>query len=606
MMTLCGGAAIIGRVWSVVVRLMCRAPWAAMVFVCSPLNVGAAGLSPDAQEAVEKGQVAAAENQYRLAVRYFREALKASPEAPELFGYLGISESNIPGHELRAICWYAAYLAKNPRAKNIEQVRREINTLEVKGRANQGQMIQLVRELADKLPDAASRARGRVEWARLLADEGDLAAARNVVTSLSGEDRDSALGAIAVAQAASGDLPGAMETVKGISHNHDAMRDYASREGLDTIREMIAAGDIQGAKASALLLSPGSYQNTARHDIAVAQAKSGDMAGAHETRKLIDDQATGGRTFLDVAVIAANNGKLLEVGGKMVEVKAELHSGLDWVWRRQSKDPTAEGVEVAGRIGGAFARIGDLATAREIWKRCREHAAAMADVGDRYRAYRWLAEIQYQSADLAAGRATMQLLTDAINALGDARSKFHSLMDMADLYRDVHDISGLRSAMARAVEVLEDSYYQKQPRGNCSERSQVADYLVFCGDLAEARAMVNLALSEVQEKRLTEGERAACNDRVAAVMKAIEHGGRGPAPRLAPGDPITAPWWLSKLDEIDNAQYDDIYAYLKTVISSDPSRSFYATTSAISDVIATQNEIERVLRRQLGDRRLRR
>ncbi len=70
------------------------------------LLVSAAGsraeLAPDAQQAISKGIIAARQQDYLLAIRYFQDARKIAPDAPEIYYDLGLAESKIPGCELGA------------------------------------------------------------------------------------------------------------------------------------------------------------------------------------------------------------------------------------------------------------------------------------------------------------------------------------------------------------------------------------------------------------------------------------------------------------------------------------------------------------------------
>ena len=76
---------------------------AALLFI---LTVGQlhAQLPPDAQAAMQKGILAAKEQEWEIAIQSFQEARKTAPNAPELFYNLGLAESKIPGRELRAAC----------------------------------------------------------------------------------------------------------------------------------------------------------------------------------------------------------------------------------------------------------------------------------------------------------------------------------------------------------------------------------------------------------------------------------------------------------------------------------------------------------------------
>src|SRR6266699_1493919 len=78
-------------------------PFAALAQTNAPAPLPAA-----AQEALNKGIIAAKVPDYLLAIRYFEEARKLAPQAPVIFMNLGLAESKIPGRELRAIAWFGA------------------------------------------------------------------------------------------------------------------------------------------------------------------------------------------------------------------------------------------------------------------------------------------------------------------------------------------------------------------------------------------------------------------------------------------------------------------------------------------------------------------
>src|ERR1700720_475136 len=80
-------------------------------------------LSPEAQAAVDKGVLAAKQQDFLLAVRYFQDARKLAPQAPEIYFDLGLAESKIPGRELRSVAWFGAYLAVSPNAANAAAVK---------------------------------------------------------------------------------------------------------------------------------------------------------------------------------------------------------------------------------------------------------------------------------------------------------------------------------------------------------------------------------------------------------------------------------------------------------------------------------------------------
>ena len=84
-------------------------PYAAQAQTSAPAATPAP-LAPEAQDALKKGIIAAQQQDYMLAIRYFQDARKLAPDDPEIYKDLGLAESKIPGRELRAIAWFGAYL----------------------------------------------------------------------------------------------------------------------------------------------------------------------------------------------------------------------------------------------------------------------------------------------------------------------------------------------------------------------------------------------------------------------------------------------------------------------------------------------------------------
>lgn len=108
-------------------------------------------LPPEAQASFDKGVIAAKQQDYLLAIRYFQEARKVAPDAPELFYNLGLAESKIPGRELRSMAWFGAYLAADPNAPNAAAIKNAINELEVKSQSNIRHYIDALKVIAPTL-----------------------------------------------------------------------------------------------------------------------------------------------------------------------------------------------------------------------------------------------------------------------------------------------------------------------------------------------------------------------------------------------------------------------------------------------------------------------
>ena len=179
-----------------------------------------APLPSAAQEALNKGIIAARVPDYPLAIRYFEEARKLAPQAPVIFMNLGVAESKTPGRELRAIAWFGAYLAASPDAPNAAAVKEQIAVLEVRNQSNLSRLIKTVQDAAVKLPATTYRdglffVNGSLPPVAILwAKAGDIKAALKVAELLEIKNnvKASTQRDISNAQAASGDIAGAQRT----------------------------------------------------------------------------------------------------------------------------------------------------------------------------------------------------------------------------------------------------------------------------------------------------------------------------------------------------------------------------------------------------------
>jgi hypothetical protein len=254
-----------------------------------------APLPPEAQAGVDKGVLAAKQQDFVLAIRYFQDARKLAPRAPEIYYDLGLAESRIPGRELRAIAWFGAYLTANPTAVNVAAVNDFISGLQIK---NQGNINRLIKTAQDAASQPGNE--GHLDdVARLWLETGDLAAAlKTADLNHSATDSDTiasnkgrALNNIAEAQAKAGDTAGARKTFEAALQTGELIQETYIKGSLqqDIARAQARAGDIAGAQKSATLINYGAFSGSEgvkskfQSFIAETQAESGDIAGAKET-----------------------------------------------------------------------------------------------------------------------------------------------------------------------------------------------------------------------------------------------------------------------------------------------------------------------------------
>ena len=259
----------------VVVSLLLVAP----LFVLAQTTAPSA-LPPAAQEALDNGIIAAKVPDYVLAIRYFEDARKIAPDAPVIHFNLGLAESKMPGRELRAICWFSAYLAAEPNATNAGSIREQIAMLRIK---SQSDLAKLLRTLEDSTQKDDIKISEVIE---LLAGSGDFENALRLAVLPSGEYfRADALRAIGAAQVRAGDMAAGLETIGSIQ-----VPIYQNKAFLNIADLQHEQGDVAGlgrslasARRAVEQISEPSQKCDELRDLARFQIKIGDLAGARNT-----------------------------------------------------------------------------------------------------------------------------------------------------------------------------------------------------------------------------------------------------------------------------------------------------------------------------------
>jgi hypothetical protein len=230
----------------------------------------------EAGQALEKGRLAAQQQDWKLAIRYFEEARKASPYAPQVFFNLGLAESKIPGRELRAMAWFKGYLELVPKAANAPQVRNQLTLLEVSAESTMGKIIDQARQMIPKFPDEDSRtsALSRIAVAQIKA--GDREGGRQTASSLPRKEVSS-IQSIAVALAETGDMKGAQDLVYSLE----------SRSSSSAFKQLAViqakTGDIKGAQESLEKISSELEKYHSLMALAEAHFKAGNQSVALQT-----------------------------------------------------------------------------------------------------------------------------------------------------------------------------------------------------------------------------------------------------------------------------------------------------------------------------------
>ncbi|MBP6005205.1 MAG: hypothetical protein KA746_17385 [Pyrinomonadaceae bacterium] len=358
-------------------------------------------LPPAAQEAVNKGVIAAKVPDYLLAIRYFEEARKIAPDAPIIYLNLGLAESKIPGRELRAIAWFGAYLTANPTAQNAAAVREQITVLDVKNQSNVSRLIMLAQEAAKQLPY-----RDLGEIARLWWKTGDNAAALKMIVSDQNHislDRKSLLNDIVVSQVELRDITAAQKTADLIEYD----KYYMSRARLAIAEAQVDAGDFAGAQRNIDLIQQAEIKSSALKDFAEGQIRTGDIAGgqrtlaiALKTAGLIENPFDKTPALADLALAQAKSGDIVGARATFVEAQktAELiKEAPHKAWRQFE-------------IADAQIRAGDKVAATETLASSLKTTDLVSDKQWKLILLRDIAEVQAKSGDFAGALKIADLL----------------------------------------------------------------------------------------------------------------------------------------------------------------------------------------------------
>jgi hypothetical protein len=101
-----------------------------------------ATLTPEAEQALNRGLAATRQQDWDLAIKYFKEAQKASPLAPETIFNLALAYDKADGCDLFAAAYYRAYLVAVPEEEDKDKIEARINELVLHAKATTTQLIR--------------------------------------------------------------------------------------------------------------------------------------------------------------------------------------------------------------------------------------------------------------------------------------------------------------------------------------------------------------------------------------------------------------------------------------------------------------------------------
>ncbi|WP_332776321.1 hypothetical protein [Polaromonas sp.] len=552
-------------------------------------------LPPAAEEALNKGIIAAKVPDYLLAIRYFEEARKLASQAPVVYLNLGLAESRIPGRELRAMAWFGAYLAAYPDAPNAAAVKEQIGVLEVRNQSNTSRLIQTLQDSPYKDFQAV---------AKLWADSGDIATALKTA-SLAGEVYGgSAQGYIAAVQAKAGDTAGALKTA-GIV----VRPDYRSDAFLGIAAIQIERGDLSSAETSIALARsaadqiPGGQTKWGKlQAIAKLQIEAGKMDAAQATLRTA-------LTAVDLIVIPAESERkdvylLARVQGQASIASSQIEAG-DIAGAKQSLalafknselvgDPYERSRDQGGNIFDYYIKAGDTGNAIRTLKAYQKSVDLITDANRKRlfttsddRRHEKLAYAQVKAGDINGALKTVnEIVGDKTSALRDIISAQVKAGD----YRGAVKTNGeVRDDDKRSYNLYEIAKAQAQARD-------------FDGAAKNAELIQIVKYKEWATNAIA-GERAKTNNPVVPTPAPTPE---STAAKRSPVPSMTAEDWIKMLD--DKSQYGaalntepflNLAGYLKSLPPSDnPHRVFDSLHKAAETLVKAQNMIAAMLKQQ--------
>jgi tetratricopeptide (TPR) repeat protein len=368
-----------------------------IVLFAAPAGFGA---DPTTVRAMEKGLAAAKIKDYALAIRYFQEARRTSPYAPEILYNIGLAESRMQGRQFSAMTWFKAFLAASPNSPKVAQVRSLYKEMEVSTESDVRKLINLRRDVASRLPE---NERSTALWivAGYQARTGEFVTAAQTASG-SGIRRGIAFRDIADYQAQSGDFSGALRSA--------SMAEEARGCAYSAVaRQQAGKGTVSGARQALELAraNGGCPNNPADSAIIKAQARQGDSLAALKTVEGMPERDRN----LYYQIIAGVQAKRGDIKGAQRTVKLMKYA-QKWVYT-----DIAECQARQGDVKGAL-KTAELARDQEDDMPVRVSGSFSA----KEYAYRKIACVQALKGDFAGARKTAALITNASEKDATTRS----------------------------------------------------------------------------------------------------------------------------------------------------------------------------------------
>lgn len=515
-------------------------------------------LPPAAQEAINNGIIATKVPDYLLAIKYFEEARKVAPQSAEIFFNLGLAESKIPGRELRAICWFGAYLSANPNAPNAAAVKEQIAVLNIKNQSDITRLLNMVQDAADQI---------------------------------AGKDESRGLSDVVELWVSFGDLPAAIKAVNLINKKDISSKGFALRDIADA---QLDANDIAGAQKTTDQITFALFKCSQLLRIAATQLQNGDTSGAQKT--LVAAFKTAGRIHADPefgiqSMESKEREQLYQVAG--AHAGANDIAGAQKILTAIKKPDTgSEEYWLYYKIGALSAiflaeiRAGDIVAAQRTFAISQSEIDISKNGLYKDLAYSIIAKAQAKGGDIAGAQKNAEFILDP-EIISLAQSAIASVQAMRG------DKSGAQKTLAVArinVELIKSVY------SKAGALIAIAEAQIKAGDIVAAKKILAIAQDTADLIQDEFYKSLANRDIAKAKIKAGIND-------------VKISDWLKKLDDSDKINgcplntefFLDLDSHLKSLVrSGDSEEIFKALKQTAEKIVNARNIILKLIEVQSG------
>ncbi len=434
-----------------------------------------AELPPLAQAAVDNGIAAAKAQDYLLAVRYFEEARKVAPRAPEIYYDLGLAEAKIPGRELRAIAWFESYLAADKGAANAVAVRSLVSALDTRSQENIANLLNSARQAAtSNSRDESFTPYFLSEVARVAAEAGNVSFALQTVDLLSSAtDKAKTLKNIACAQADGGDFTGAVTNAAAIQDQY-----WRASTLIHIGAEQTKAGDFSGALQTVQMMQP-DEKNGLRTVIARAQAEAGKAADALQTAETIQEPQAKIGALLDIA--NAQVKRRITAGAKQTLSLALKAASL--------VTNVSDRASLMSRIADVQVDAGDISGAKQtlVYALSDAHLVSNADLKATAEVMAAIALVQVKAGDAAGALDSLRFALPEADRIQDENDKYHTKISISQKQADAVKVL-LKTKDITAAEKIAELIPETDDR--CVAETEIAEFRKRGGNDAGGEAIL--------------------------------------------------------------------------------------------------------------------